>query len=123
MNKDEPPQRSKKAEATHRYVENGTSTDGWAKDRDAHSNETTTQNTPRWTQRTLRAFTAGSYPKEVHHASRIQNLVDFCLLFFYFFLDLFFCALHLVLDLFFAAPYGLLDAVFGAADGIREALH
>ena len=60
VNKEEPPQSSKQAEATQRYVENGTSTEGWAKDRDAHSKLTTTQNPPRWTQRTLRAFTAGS---------------------------------------------------------------
>ena len=37
VKKEEPPQISKKAEATHRYDEKGTSTEGWEKDRDAAS--------------------------------------------------------------------------------------
>ena len=101
VNKDEPPQRSKTAEATQRYVENGTLIDGWAKDRDAHSNETTTQTTPRWTQRTLRALTAGSYPKEVHHASRSKILSIFAFCFFIFSLTCFFVRFTLSLTCFF----------------------
>ena len=100
VNKDEPPQTSKTAEATHRYDENGTSIVGVEKDRDAHSNETTTQNTPRWTQRTLLAFTAGSYPKEVHHASRSRILSIFAFCFFIFSLTCFFVRFTLSLTCF-----------------------
>mmetsp|Transcript_15058 Transcript_15058/g.42783 ORF Transcript_15058/g.42783 Transcript_15058/m.42783 type:complete len:241 (-) Transcript_15058:12-734(-) len=101
VNKDEPPQSSKKAEATHRYDEKGTSTEGWAKDRDASSSETTTQNTPRWTQRTLLALTAGSYPRDVHHASRSKILSIFAFCFFIFSLTCFFVRFTLSLTCFF----------------------
>ena len=101
VNKDEPPQRSKKAEATHRYDEKGTSTDGWEKDRDASSSETTTQNTPRWTQRTLLALTAGSYPRDVHHASRSKILSIFAFCFFIFSFTCFFVRFTLSLTCFF----------------------
>ena len=101
VNKDEPPQSSKKAEATHRYDEKGTSTEGWAKDRDASSSETTTQKTPRWTQRTLLAFTAGSYPRDVHHASRSKILSIFAYCFFIFSFTCFFVRFTLSLTCFF----------------------
>ena len=101
VNKDEPPQTSKTAEATQRYVEKGTSIAGEEKDRDASSSETTTHNTPRWTQRTLLAFTAGSYPNDVHHASRSKILSIFAFCFFIFSLTCFFVRFTLSLTCFF----------------------
>ena len=101
VNKDEPPQSSKKAEATHRYDEKGTSIVGVEKDRDASSSETTTQNTPRWTQRTLLALTAGSYPRDVHHASRSKILSIFAFCFFIFSFTCFFVRFTLSLTCFF----------------------
>ena len=100
VNNEAPPHMSKKAEATHRYDEKGTSIVGVEKDRDASSSETTTQNTPRWTQRTLLALTAGSYPRDVHQASRSKILSIFAFCFLIFSLTCFFVRFTLSLTCF-----------------------